>query len=449
MTPGRARPGRGAGPPHRPAAAGLPPLVRAGCSGKDGFPEQVAVSATRVPGGPMKITGFEVIPFTVAVDRFGMGGPQPGYQVVQTLTKVLTDEGAEGYYFGGHFHGDQDGLLAGEQALITQLAGPLLAGRDPFDREYIWQQLSLAKLPENVVSVIDLALWDLAGRVTGLPVHKLLGGARDRVKAYASSVNSLGRPEDYAAHAAECQQRGYRAYKIHNAIYWDPGSRQFAPPRPSHIDWDIETCRAVRAAVGDGMALMYDPWGTYNTYAEALRVGRELERLGFTWYEHPMPEQRVESYVRLAAELDIPICGPEIAEGGLWTRAEWILRRASDISRIDVLRGGITGVMKTAALCEAFGIRCELHMSGFGNLQVLGATSEDVCEYYERGLLGPGVDYDAVPPYLAAACDPLGPDGFVPVPQGPGLGYQIRWDYLAEHRLPAQAAEPVAPLHPR
>ncbi len=397
----------------------------------------------------MKITGLEVVPFEVAVDRFGLGGLLPGHKVVQTLTRVLTDEGVEGSYLGGHFHGDQDGLLPAEQALITRFVGPLLAGQDPFDREYIWQQLWLAKLPENVVSVVDLALWDLAGRATGLPVHKLLGGARNRVKAYASSVNSLGRPEDYAANAVDCQRRGYRGYKIHNAIYWDPGTRQLAPPRPSHLDWDIETCRAVRAAVGDDMVLMYDPWGTYNTYDEALRVGRELERLGFYWYEHPMPEYRVDAYVRLAQELTIPICGPEIAEGGVFTRAEWILRRASDISRIDVLRGGITGAMKTAALCEAFGVRCELHMSGFGNLQVLGATSEDVCEYYERGLVGPGLDYDATPPYLQAPCDPLSPDCFVAIPRGPGLGYELRWDYIDQHRLPASEAEPVAPLHPR
>ncbi len=157
----------------------------------------------------MKITGFEVVPFEVAVDRFAFGKPLPGYKVVQTLTKVLTDEGPEGYYFG-----DQDGLLPGKQTLITQFAGPLLAGRDPFDREYIRRQLWLSRLPENVVSVVDLALWDLAGRVTGLPMHKLLRGARDRVMAYASSVNNLGLPEDYAAHAADCQRRGYRAYKI-------------------------------------------------------------------------------------------------------------------------------------------------------------------------------------------------------------------------------------------
>ena len=71
-----------------------------------------------------------------------------------------------------------------EQALITQFAPA--AGRS-VHREYIWQQLWLSKLPENVVSVVDLALWDLAGRVTGLPVHKLLGGARDNVSVRSSS----------------------------------------------------------------------------------------------------------------------------------------------------------------------------------------------------------------------------------------------------------------------
>lgn len=409
----------------------------------------MAYCPKRWRGASVKITGFEVVPFATSVDRWGLGEPLPGHNVVQTVTKVLTDEGAEGYFFGGHFHGDQDGLLPGDQALIASFIAPILAGQDPFDREYIWQQLWASKLPENVVSVIDLALWDLAGRVSGLAVHKLLGGARDAVRAYASSVNSLGMPDDYAAHAVDCQRRGYRAYKIHNPIYWDPATRQFVPPRPSHIDLDIEICRAVRAAVGDEMVLMYDPWGTYNTYADALRVGRELEELGFYWYEQPMPEYRVDAYVRLAEELSIPICSPEIAEGGLYTRAEWIKRRASDISRIDVLRGGITGAMKTAALCEAFGVRCELHMSGFGNLQVLGATSEDVCQYYERGLLGPGINYDATPPYLQTACDPMSPDGFVAIPHEPGLGYQIQWDYIAEHRLPESQVEAVAPLHPR
>lgn len=150
----------------------------------------------------MKITGVEVVPFETFVDRISFVQLNTDYRVVQTVTKVCTDEGIEGYYFGGHFHGDQDGLLPGDQALITQFLSPLLAGQDPFDRAEIWRQLWAAKLPENVCSVIDLALWDLAGRVAAMPVYKLLGGARERVKAYASSFNNLGSPDEYAGHAA-------------------------------------------------------------------------------------------------------------------------------------------------------------------------------------------------------------------------------------------------------
>lgn len=71
----------------------------------------------------------------------------------------------------------------------------------------------------------------------------------------------------------ECKRLGYRGYKIHSNCYWNPATRKPAPPRPSQIDWDIKTARAVRKAVGDEMVLMFDPWGTYNTYADALQVG--------------------------------------------------------------------------------------------------------------------------------------------------------------------------------
>ena len=170
------------------------------------------------------------------------------------------------------------------------------------------------------------------------------------------------------------------------------------------------------------------------TIEEAIKVGRELEKLNFYWYEHPMPEYRVESYVRLSRELKIPILSPEIAGGGVFTRAEWILRGASDMSRIDVLRGGITGARKTAIVCEAYGIRCEIHMSGWGNLHVIGATSEDTSEYYEKGLLAPGVDYDAPLPYLHQKCDILKSDGYIDLPKNPGLGYEINWDYINDNK---------------
>jgi L-alanine-DL-glutamate epimerase-like enolase superfamily enzyme len=295
----------------------------------------------------------------------------------------------------------------------------------------------VSKTPENLLSVIDMALWDLQARAFGVPVHKLLGGCRDKVKAYASTYPNMGTPEEYAAHALACKQRGYKAYKIHPYYFADPVTFAPVPGRPSHIEMDIAACRAVREAVGDEMVLMFDPWGTYCTYEEAYKVGRALEELDFYWYEHPMPEYRVHSYEKLARALDIPILSPEIAAGSLYTRADWILRDASDMSRIDVLRGGITGVKKMVSVCEAYGVRCEIHMAGFGNLQILGATSEDTCEYYERGLEAPGMDYESPPPYLEAICDPLDEEGYVHVPQGPGMGYRLNWDYIEDHRIAA------------
>lgn len=386
-------------------------------------------------GKIVKIVDITVTSFRTEVDRYQNGVPKPHTPVVQTLTTITVDGGIVGRYFGGKGHGDQDGLDAADIAIIEHRIKPLLIGQDPLDREKFWQWLWAAKTPENLIGVIDLALWDLAGNMAGVPVYKLMGGCRDRVKAYASTYPNMGSPENYAEHALACQRQGYQAYKIHPYYYWNPSTNEAVPGRPSHIPWDIKVCEAVRAAVGDEMVLMYDPWGTYHTFEEALRVGRELERLGFYWYEHPMPEHRVEPYIRLAKELTIPICSPEILEGHVYTRADWLHRGASDISRIDVLRGGITAAKKTAIVCEAYAVKCEIHMSGVGNLHVLGSTPEDTCEYYERGLLAPDVDYDRPLPYLRASLDAMDADGYVTLPTKPGLGYDIIEEYIAEHRV--------------
>ena len=82
-------------------------------------------------------------------------------------------------------------------------------------------------------------------------------------------------------------------------------------------------------------------------------------------------------------------------------------------------------------------IKLELDMGQFGSLQVLGATSEDVCEYYKRGLPAPGLDYETPPPYWEEICDPLDSDGYVRVPQEPGMGYKINWDYINDNLVNA------------
>ena len=360
---------------------------------------------------------------------------QPDTELLQTVLTIETDEGVSGHFIGGGTHGDQEGLNIVDQNLILGRIRDLLIGQNPFDREMIWQWLLIAWFPENVASVIDNALWDLAGRATNLPVYKLMGGARDKVKAYASTYPNIGKPKVYAEHALACKKEGYIAYKIHPHYFWNPETGNPTPGRPSNIKADIETIHLVREAVGPDYVLMYDPWGTYMSVEEAIKVGRELEKLNYYWYEHPMPEYRVESYVRLCRELTIPILSPEIIAGGVFSRADWMLRGASDMSRIDVVRGGITGARKTAVVAEAYGIRCELHMAGWGNLQVMGATSEDTSEYYEKGLLAPGVDYDKPHPYLTNNCDKIDAEGYVHLSQKPGMGYEIEWDYINDNLI--------------
>ena len=177
---------------------------------------------------------------------------------------------------------------------------------------------------------------------------------------------------------------------------------------------------------------MLDPYHFY-TRQQALYLGRELEKLDYYWMEEPMDEASVSSYVWLTEQLQLQICGPETARGGLKTRGEWMLRCAADISRVgtgDV--GGLTPMMKIVHLAEAFGMQCESHGSGVGNLHALCAMGI-AGQYHERGLLHPFIDYETPPPWLNALPDPMDDEGYVHVPQGPGLGLDINFDYIRDN----------------
>jgi len=366
----------------------------------------------------MRITNLEVLTFTyrskIVRDSEGHAHPGPEHEVLHSLTRVTTDEGAEGYCFGGN------------EALV-HTARPMLIGQDPLDRERIWQTLRQKQrlerdiLTDHGVAVIDMALWDLAGHVTGLPIYKLLGGYRDKVPAYVSTMcgdnipGGLDSPQAYADFAETCLKQGYTAFKLHTWI---------APlgPDPKR---DVAACRAVRERVGPDVRLMLDCSHDYSR-EEALHIGRELERMGFYWFEEPMAEQ-----------LDIPIVGPETAEGKMYTRAEWIFRKASDISRYDVYHAGVTPMVKTVHLCESFGVRLEVHGGGAGNLQVLGAMGIPG-EYYERGLLHPLLTYEEWTPWLKEIkeiIDPLDEEGYVRIPQKPGLGIEINWAFIERNKV--------------
>jgi L-alanine-DL-glutamate epimerase-like enolase superfamily enzyme len=378
----------------------------------------------------MKIADFEIIRFRTMArsrpTRWGYSVRVDPYETVASITRMITDDGLEGYTTGI------------DRGALERVVKPLLVGENPLDREKLWHWMDQHPgFSERLQGQIDAGLWDLYGRMVGLPVHKCLGGCRDKVKAYASTAPNMGQPEDYAAHALACKEQGYKAYKVHAYIYFDPHAWEPAPQLPGFPEADIEVCKAVREAVGDDMVLMLDPFGVY-TYHQSLWVGRELEKLGYYWLEHPMIETRVEPYRRLCRELDIAICSPEHAPGGIFARAEWVLQGASDMCRVDVNYGGITGCYKLASLCQAYGIQCEMHGGGWTNTHILGAMPEATCEYFERGLLCPGDDYETPPPYLKAICDPMDGEGDVILPTAPGLGWEFEWDYIHDNQVDVQ-----------
>jgi L-alanine-DL-glutamate epimerase-like enolase superfamily enzyme len=271
-----------------------------------------------------------------------------------------------------------------------------------------------------------MALWDLAGRKLGVPVYKLIGAARDKVPAYGSTMcgdemkGGLATPEDYARYAEWLLGRGYKAIKLHT--WMKPVS--FAPDPKM----DVRACAAVREAVGPDIPLMLDAYHGYSR-SDALSLGRELQKLGFYWYEEPMNEASMSSYCWLAANLDIPVIGPESMDGKFHTRAEWIKAGACDISRTGVHDvGGIGPRLKIIHLAESFGMDCEVHGGGAGNLTLCAVQKNG--RWYERGLLHPFLDYDAVPEYLNTRTDPMDQDGFVHLSQSPGLGDDLNFDYI-------------------
>jgi L-alanine-DL-glutamate epimerase-like enolase superfamily enzyme len=378
----------------------------------------------------MKIVDVSVETFAhkSGIVRDSEGHTHPGreHDATQTLLRITTDTGVEGYSFGT------------SRGPIERIVKPILLGQDPFYRERIWQQLkerqrlNLATLYDGVLAHVDMALWDLAGRALDQPVYKLLGGFRDKVKAYASTMcgddlpGGLDTPEAYARFALACKAQGYTAFKLHT---WQPPI-----PGAPDVKRDIAACAAVREAVGPDMALMLDPFHYYSR-EEALALGRGLEKLDYYWMEEPMDEHSTSSYVWLTEQLDLLICGPETAEGKMQTRAEWIVRGAADISRGGVGDlGGITPLMKVAHLAESFGMRMEVHGGGAGNLHALCAMGIPG-EYYERGLLHPFVDYEQPAPWLNAIADPMDDEGYVHISSQPGLGLDINFEYIREHRV--------------
>jgi L-alanine-DL-glutamate epimerase-like enolase superfamily enzyme len=329
------------------------------------------------------------------------------------LVTLRTDEGHEGHAFLGSAMRS----AALDAPALIQVLKPLVVGQDPLDRERLWQAMWQRQRGTTIrtIGAVDVALWDLAGKIAGLPIHRLLGSYRDRVPAYASSA-VLPSKEAYADEAARFKTEGWTAYKIHPPT--DPAT-------------DILVCEAVRRAVGDGYTVMLDSTWAYQ-YPEALRVGRVAETLGFHWYEDPLADDDLYNYVKLKQHLSIPILATEYAPGGFTALAPWITARATDYLRGDVaVKGGITPLVKSAHLAEAFHMNFEIHHGGnslnnVANLHVTMAIRN--CEFFEVLLPAAAQKYGLREDIEVDA------HGLGYAPAGPGLGAAIDLDLIARQQ---------------
>jgi L-alanine-DL-glutamate epimerase-like enolase superfamily enzyme len=332
------------------------------------------------------------------------------------LLTIATDDGVEGHAFLGT--ANMPASLDGP-GLIRYLK-PIVMGQDPLERERLyhalWQRSRLTTI--RSIGAVDVALWDLAGKHAGLPIHRLLGSYRDRLPAYASS-SVLAAPQAYAEQVQEFKANGWQAYKIHPPTRWRE---------------DIAICELVRKAAGDDYTLMLDPTWSYE-FEAALRVGRAIEQLGYYWYEDPLADQDIYNYVKLKQKLHIPIMATEYPQTGFDSYAPWIMTQATDFLRGDVaVKGGLTTLVKAAHLAEAFRMKFEIHHGGnslnnVANLHVAMAIRN--CEYFE--VLLP----DGAQKYGLARDIAVDRDGLVHAPTAPGLGADIDFDLIRSKQVGA------------
>lgn len=339
--------------------------------------------------------------------------------------RITATSGAQGW-------ADFSIWVAPDEASALLISDTLL-GQAPSDHDNLWRRLYEAGLALGTLGAVDVALWDLRGRMAGKPVGALLGTKRQKVKTYLSTGHNFGEPASYAQYATECQEAGVGGIKIQPYVEWGAGLNGMAGA--GFPDKDIAAYRAVREAVGPDYPCMADNSGTY-TLDEALRVGRLLEDLRYAWYESPMPETEawVDRYVTLAKELRTPICGPEAHPGSFGSRLAWIERGACDIARISVHHGGFSACLQLASACENAGIGLELHNVGpdaYCDLQLIASTGETLIG--QREILSLSREQHVLSGRMTP--EPVfDGDGYLAIPQTPGMGVELDWQYIFRHR---------------
>lgn len=338
------------------------------------------------------------------------------------LVKVETDDGLVGW--GEAHHGRCPGAIA---KLIDTTLSELVVGLDPLDAVGVWQQVYRMQLASHgmgaaaamALSGLDIALWDIRGKAYGAPVHRLLGGAPRRIKAYAGGI-ALGwqDPSSLAEEALSYVAQGYRALKLRVGD---------TPAR------DVARVQAVRAAVGEEIDILVDG-NTGCTPDDVRRVMPAYREAKVGWFEEPFPPHDHRAYKDAARFIDVPLAAGE----NHFTRFEFtrlIEDGAVAFAQPDLSKaGGITECQRIAAMASAWKISINPHTSATGINMM--ATLHLLCAIDNAGYFEGDVAHHN--PFRDEVCGlpyTLAPDGTVTVREGPGLGIEVDEAFIAAHPL--------------
>jgi len=363
----------------------------------------------------MRITKLEAILLRPrgTIDTAIADGSQDGL-----LVRIHTDDGLVGL-------GEVDSSPAIAKAIIEAPSShklcnglaALLIGENPLEIGRLWQKMYKGSLyygrrgaAIHAISGVEIALWDIAGKAAGKPIHALLGGARrDKVKAYASTLMP-NKPKD-AAKAVETQMKaGFKAVKLG----WGPLGES--------AELDVALVAAARKAGGDDLDLMIDVGKGWQSARDGIDRARRMEEYNPFWIEEPFWPDDYAKYAALAAAVSTPIAGGE-EETTLADFERLVEKGHVEILQPDVTRaGGIGECLRVADYARRQGKRCVLHAWSTGiikaaTLQVLAAMEE--AEYMEYCVQTTDLNQR-----LVAERFPL-KDGYVAIPQGPGLGIEL------------------------
>lgn len=269
------------------------------------------------------------------------------------LVKVLAEDGTYGW---GEGYGPATVVKAGIEFLA-----PLVSGEDPLQVEAIWSKMHLRSLDYArrgvlvaAISAIDIALWDLRGKLLGQPVSVLLGGRRrEQVRVYATGLYFTETDDQLGALVEEAQRyaaQGFSAIKMKVGL---------------GVETDLRHARAVRQAIGADIELMVDANHAYSL-SEALSFARQIEPLGISFFEEPLSPEDYDGYRELRQRTSIAIAGGE-CEYLLAGFRQLLSQRCVDIAQPDICgAGGLTEVKRIAALASAFQINIIPHSWGTG-----------------------------------------------------------------------------------